>query len=217
MRTPTLHTSASCARLPVWALCLAIATLAVATTSAKQKRGKQAAQPLPAPEIDRNSTRFILPENHADYVNKMLERMSMTKRTSDPFGRAQDPDAAPVVATPDPARQRITSLAQNTPLQQIVSLLKISTIIPNEKRFLVSDRSFQAGDIIPLTYRSKQIKAEVVSVNATQIHFRDSESGETATLDMQLLPPGMQPGTRISEAPGLFRKDKEAPIDLDSP
>jgi hypothetical protein len=220
MPIPTLHSTALPARqLRVCGAWLFIATLIVATASARPKRGKQTPTLLPAPEIDRNASRFILPENQAAYLEKIVARMSMTKRNSDPFGRSQDPDAAPpVVTTPDPARLRITSLPQNVPFQQVVSLLKISTIIPKEKRFIIQGgRSFQVGDTIPLTYRTKPFKAEVVSVTSSHINFRDSQTSETATLEMKMLPPGMRAGTAISEAPGLFRNEKEAPIILDAP
>lgn len=168
--------------------------------------------------MDRNSDRFILPENHPDYVNKMVPRLSMTRRASDPFGRSQDPDAKPaVIANANPERQRVTSLPQNVPLQQIISLIKVSTIIPTENRFLINDRSFQIGDILPISYKSKSVKVQVTSVSASKIDFRDTVSNETASLEMELLPPGMQPGTNISQTPGLFRTDAEAPIVLDAP
>jgi hypothetical protein len=169
--------------------------------------------------MDRNASRFILPENQKQYLDKMLSRMSMTNRSADPFGRSQDPDAAPaIIASPDPARQRLDALQQKVPLQQVVSLLKISTVIPREKRFLLDGgSSFEVGEIVPLTYRGKSVQAQVVSVNSSQISFRDSVSGETATLEMKLLPPGMQPGAAAPGAPGLFRNDKQAPINLDAP
>ncbi len=220
MSLPALHSALPTRKLPVWGACLLMAALLASASHAQRTRGKKApAQPLPPPVLDRNASRFILPENQQDYLNKMLSRMSMTKRAADPFGRSQDPDAAPaIIANPDPARARMNAIQQKVPLQQVVALLKVSTVIPGEKRFIIrGGRSFQVGDTIPLTYRAKSIKAEVASVNSSQISFRDTVSGETATLEMKLLPPGMEQGAVAPGPPGLFRNDKEAHINLDAP
>lgn len=217
MRISNFHHSLPIDKLPVWAACFVVAILLTATASAQNRRGRQPSQPLPPPVMDRNSDRFTLPENNPQYVEKMVARLNMTNRESDPFGRSQDPDAKPAVVPTTTTQQRITSLPQNISLQQIVSFLKVSTIIPAENRFLINDRSFQVGEILPINYRNKAIKAQILSVSASKIDFRDTESGETASLDLELLPPGMQPGSNISQTPGLFRNDAEAPIILDGP
>jgi hypothetical protein len=227
MSLPTLHNALPARKLPVWGACLVIAALLTAISHAAPKaktekaRGKKpTVQPLPPPQMDRNASRFILPENQKAYLDKMLSRMSMTKRSTDPFGRFQNPDAAPAPDnndTPGTPGGRPGPQKQAASLQQLVARLKISTVIPPEKRFLIGSESYRVGETLPIAHHGKTIQVQVVSVASSKITFRNAASGETATLEMNLLPPGMQQGAAAPGPPGLFRNDKKAPINLDAP
>ena len=224
MRILTVRSCPLRRMLVVWAALLVVGSLATSTAAPAPKkapRGKKPSAPsLPPPEMDRNASRFILPENQATYLEKMRARTSMSKRITDPFGRYQDPDAAPApVAQPGPGGKNGTRPPPQkiAPLQQALANLKVTTIIPGENRFLVGSRSYRKGELIPFKLRGKVMNVEVVSVSSAQIVFRNSETKETATMQINMLPPGMQPGTTLSETPGLFRSQKDAPINLDSP
>lgn len=211
--------------IPAWggalflAVCLASSASAAPKAPKAAARGKKAAAPaLAPPEMDRNSSRFLLADNQEAYLERIRGRLSMSKRQSDPFGRSQDPDAEPdrVVLENNPGTTRLTKI-QKVPLSQSLSNLKITTIIPGENRFLANGRSYQKGEEIAFKSRGKVFNVQVMSVSASKVTFRHTETGETAELAIKLLPPGMQPGTKLSDTPGLFRSQKDTPINLDSP
>ena len=160
-------------------------------------------------------SRFVGPAELDAYVTSLTSAFSMHDRATDPFGQLQDPNAKPVVkATVAKTTQRAPQL-QATPFSDIVRLIIVTTIMPGEKRFLVGTRSFAQGDHIPLTFRNKQIRVEVIQVTSQQIVFRNLDTGETASRKLDMLPAGMTPGHRGINAPGMVPDRPNAPIELD--
>jgi hypothetical protein len=160
-------------------------------------------------------SRYVSEEDFDDYVKSLSEVFSMRARTSDPFGQLQDPNAKPVIkATVAKTTRRIAPI-QATPFSDIIKLIKVTTIMPKEQRFLMGTRSIKQGDRIPLSYRSKNIRVEVSSVSSTKIEFRNLENGESASLQLNLLPTGMTPGSRAISTPGMAPDRPDAPIELD--
>ena len=150
------------------------------------------------------------------YVESLGSVFLIRGRARDPFGQNQDPDAKPVVKASAPLAVRRAAPVQATPFSDIVRLLVVTTIMPGEKRFLVGTRSFKQGDVIPLAYRNKQIRAMVTGVTSRQISFRNLDTGEEAARKLDLLPPGMVPGHQGITAPGMVADRPNAPIDLEA-
>jgi len=149
------------------------------------------------------------------YVEAISSVFSMKKRGSDPFGQLQDPDAKPLPKLTNPTKKPRPIAVQATPFSDIIRLIKVTTIMPKEKRFLIGNQSYKQGQRFPISFRSKNINVEVVSVSSRQITFRNLESGEAASIDLNLLPKGMSSGSGNITAPGMVRDVPNAPIILD--
>jgi hypothetical protein len=163
-----------------------------------------------------NPSRYIGENDLAAYVNSVSAALAIRSRATDPFGQYQDPDARPVIRTPIAKTTRRVAPVQTFPFSEIINRIKVNTVMPAEKKFLIGTRTFNQGERMNLTFRMKNIPVEIVSVSAGEIGFRNAETGENATLKMHLLPAGMTPGTGRIEAPGMVRERKGDPIDLDS-
>ncbi len=161
-------------------------------------------------------SRNMGPAELEPYLQSVSAVFLIRGRVRDPFGQNQDPDAKPVIKASTPLAVRRAAPAQVTPFSDIVRLLVVTTIMPGEKRFLVGTRSFKQGDVIPLSYRSKQIRAMVTGVTSRQISFRNLDTGELAERKLDMLPPGMVPGTNGITAPGMVADRPNAPIDLEA-
>ena len=140
---------------------------------------------LPAPEMDRGSSRFLLPEDRKEYIERMVSRMNMTGRKVDPFGRGDVEHRKPDIAHPVPPLP---------PMQRALAFLKVTTILPREDRFIANGLSYRKGEFIRFRIRGNILKIQVMDVGASRIKFRNPETGEEAVLDLRLLPPGMQRG-----------------------
>lgn len=188
-------------------------TDAIGTSNTDKKKAAASA------EIESNLTtpsRLVEPAAVVSYVKSYEAILSMRSRARDPFGQNQDPNAKPEIKAPVTARntKRVTSAAA-TPLADVVKLIVITTIMPREKRFLIGTRSVKKGDELPVNFRGKKLRIQVVDVTSQQILFRNAETGETATHKLDLMPAGMQPGNRGIKAPGMVPNIPNAPIDLD--
>jgi len=159
-------------------------------------------------------SRRVSPEELPDYVRALSAVLSIRSRDTDPFGRIQDPDAKPIIKPTIAATKRIAPM-QATPFSEIVRLIKVTTIMPGERRFLIGNRSVSQGDRIPLAFRGKNIPVEVASVSSNRISFRNLDNGETAELSLRMMPAGMTPGNDGIHAPGMVPDNPNAPIDLD--
>jgi hypothetical protein len=190
----------------------------VLTPKAKTPKKDKAATPSSkeAGPVSATPSRFVGEADLDAYVESFSAVLSMKDRATDPFGQLQDPDAKPVIK-PSIAKKttRVQSI-QATPFSDIIRLIKVTTVMPGEKRFLVETRSFKQGGRIPLGFRGKTINVEITSVSSRQIDLRNLETGETASIKMDLLPVGMTPGTRGITAPGMVPDSPNAPINLDN-
>jgi hypothetical protein len=176
--------------------------------------GKAPVSKEPAP-ASTTPSRYIGEAELDAFVQSMAATFSMRERATDPFGQYQDPDAKPVIKTTVAKTTRKVQTFTATPFSEIIRYLKVTTIMPGEKRFLLADRSFKQGERMPLIFRGKNISAEITYVGARQIDFRNVESGETASLKMELLPPGMSFGTKGITAPGMVPANHNTPIELE--
>jgi hypothetical protein len=172
------------------------------------------AQPESGPVIATPS-RFVGEPDLAAYVATLSAVFSMKNRATDPFGQLQDPDAPPVIKPSVAKTPRRAAPLKATPFSEIVRLLKVTTIMPGEKQFLVGSRTIKQGETIPFTFRGRNLRVEVATVSAREIGFRNLETGETASLHLNLLPVGMTPGNRSMTAPGMVPDNPNSPIELE--
>lgn len=184
--------------------------------SAPKKAKSVVAAAKEAGPVSATPSRYVGEGELDAYVESLSSVFSMRGRATDPFGQLQDPDAKPVIKTSVAKTSRRVAPAQATPFADIMRLIKVTTVMPGEKRFLIGTRSFKQGGRIPIVFRNKNVNAEIVSVNSQQIDFRNLDNGETASIKINLLPVGMTPGTGGITAPGMVPDRPNAPIELDS-
>lgn len=145
----------------------------------------------------------------------MAKALLISKRSTDPFGQVQDPDAKPIIKPTVAKNTRRAPVIQATPFSEIVRLIKVNTIMPSEKQFLIGTRTVKQGETLPLNFRGRSIKVVVTGVSSNKIDFRNLDSGETASISLSLLPAGMSQGTQGLTPPGMVPHTPNAPIDLD--
>ena len=190
---------------------------AVAPPAVDQNSANQPATSEPAEAMDITTlepSRRIGEERMPTYLQALNAVLTISKRETDPFGQVQDPDARPVIKTPIARTQRAAPM-QATPFADIIRLIKVTTVMPSERKFLIGTRSIKQGDRIPLTFRGRNIAGEVASVSSKSSDFRNVENGETASLSLNLMPAGMTPGSEVITAPGMTLDRPDAPLDLD--
>jgi len=191
------------------------------TTPPQTKTAETPTPAAPAPEpqaakpADIQPSRYVSLEGLPVHLDALGAVLTGRKRATDPFGQLQDPEAKPVIK-PSVAQTKRAAPMQVTPFADIIRLIKVTTVMPAEKRFLVGMRSIKQGDRIPLAFRGRNIEVEVASVSSRRIEFRNLENGDTAELSLSLMPVGMTPGNGESiTAPGMVIDRPNAPIDLD--
>jgi hypothetical protein len=134
------------------------------------------------------------------YLKAVTANLAMRDRQLDPFGKIQDPEAKPSPTTP--ARPLVRAAPEPAvPLSEIVRLIKVTTVIPSERLFLVGTRSIKQGDKFPLNFRGKTTHVEVIEVASRRIAFRNGETGEIGILPLDLLPQGMTPAGKEPAPP----------------
>lgn len=144
-----------------------------------------------------------------NYILTITGIMHAGSRTMDPFGLYQDPDAKPVTRRP---LKGDGPVELPVPLADIISQIRITTIIANERKFLVGSRVFSEGEQFPINFRGKTIPIQIVEVSAQQVQFKNISTGETASRRLDLLPPGMTAGGSGSAPPGMVPTNPDAPL-----
>jgi hypothetical protein len=188
----------------------------VPAPSAPQEETPAAAKPVakePGPATTTPS-RAVNPDEMESYLSAVSSVFMSRGRATDPFGQFQDPDAKPVIRSVAKPGSRPAPI-KATPFADIIALIEINTIMPGTKSFLIKTRSVKQGEMLPLNFRSKTIRAQVVAVSARQIDFRNLDTGETASRKIDALPVGMTPGSRGITAPGMVPDRPDTPILLD--
>jgi len=163
-----------------------------------------------------NPSRFVAEENVTSYVTAIAAKFSMRARTTDPFGQLQDPEAKRIIKTTVAKTSHRVAPIQATPFAEIVRLIKVTTIMPKERCFLIGTRAIHQGDRIPLNFRGKTLHVEVTAVTSHLIELRNLDNNETATLKLDLLPAGMTAGSHLLTAPGMVPDRPDSPVELDS-
>lgn len=168
--------------------------------------------PEPSPVVP-NPSRYA-GEDLEQYIIKRAAVFSMRNREMDPFLLGQDPNAKPIekkIATNTLGRG---AALPPTPLAEIINLIRVTTIMPRERKFLVGVREFKESDEFPLEYQGKTMRVKVVKVTARKIVFRDLAKGEEAVLETRILPPGMVAGDDKLQPPGMISPDSNQPLQI---
>lgn len=184
--------------------------------TAAPQEAKPASKPVPKEPGPATSTsaRHVNPDEMENFLSSVSSVFLSRGRVTDPFGQFQDPDAKPLIRTEAKPGSRPAPI-KATPFADIIALIEINTIMPGTRSFLIKTRSVKQGEMLPLNFRSKTIRAQVVSVSARQIDFRNLDTGETASRKIDVLPVGMTPGSHGITAPGMVPDRPDTPILLD--
>ncbi|RYD21596.1 MAG: hypothetical protein EOP88_10850 [Verrucomicrobiaceae bacterium] len=191
-------------------------TVVPASALPKEEKPATPAKPI-AKEAGPASTtpsRNVSPDEMEGYISSISSVFLSRGRAADPFGQLQDPEARPAIRAAAKPGSRPAPI-KATPFADIIALIEINTIMPGTKSFLIKTRSVKQGEMLPLNFRSKTIRAQVVAVSARQIDFRNLDTGETASRKIDALPVGMTPGSRGISAPGMVPDRPDTPILLD--
>ncbi|MFM2198246.1 MAG: hypothetical protein RLZZ505_1678 [Verrucomicrobiota bacterium] len=185
-----------------------------AAKSSEKHGKKEASAPIP---VDSTPSRFA-GKDTSTYTLARAAVFSMAKREIDPFGLNQDPSIkpAPKKVIDRLPEKRLAALPP-TPLGDIVKLIRVTTIMPGEKKFLVGVRTFSEGDDFSLLFQGKRMRMEVTEVSATRIVFTNLENSEKASLETGILPSGMVAGKGTMKPAGMVSPVDDLPLDLGSP
>ena len=166
--------------------------------------------------VDETPSRFA-GKDTATYTAARAAVFSMRTRATDPFGLNQDPNVKPVVRkieTRLPTKRQ--AALPPTHLSDIVKLIRVTTIMPGEKQFLVGVRSFSEFEEFPLVFRGKKMRMKILEVSAQKILFQNLDNGEKAALMTEMLPAGMIAGGDRMQPPGLVSPLDNLPLELGS-
>lgn len=195
----------------------ASAQSADAFIAAPEEKSDQSAEEEAQPDpVDDTPSRFA-GKDIGPYTASRAAAFSMGKRDTDPFGLNQDPTVKPVArkaAANAPAKRQ--AALPPTPLSDIIKLIRVTTIMPGERKFLVGVRSFSESDEFAMIFQGKPMNMKVVEVSARSILFRNLDNGETAALETGMLPPGMMAGGAGLRPPGVVSTLKDLPLELGS-
>lgn len=218
----TTHTALS--PKPAALLCMMALLSSLPANAAPPQTNPKAAPVVPAmapPAIStvlsERPSRYISPEDLQAYTQSVSLTFSIKNRVTDPFGQQQNPDAKPLIKPTLVNPTRKTTLpSQITPFAEIVRRIRVTTVMPADRQFLVDDRSFKQGDRFPMKFRSgRSINVEITAVSSREISFRNLESNETASLKLNLMPAGMTPGNSKITAPGMVPQNANSPLDIE--
>jgi|GEM_PF-6147454 len=172
-----------------------------------------AVKPPDSPEPTSTSAHYALADVDA-YIAKMAQRLSIRNRLKDPFGMSLDPAAevaSPVAATSQPVVQTVPKL----PFADIINSIRVTAIMPAEKRFLVGSRVIREGDTLPLAIQNETVIVRVLAVRSNEILFENTGDKTTATLRAGFMPSGMSRSGGGDIVPGMQPTSPNAPLPLD--
>jgi|AntRauTorckE6833_2_1112554.scaffolds.fasta_scaffold38610_2 hypothetical protein len=153
---------------------------------------------------------------HRDlFVDVRLDQFSMKNRPTDPFGLIQDP-AKKALAEKKRTNgsPRRNSALPSTPLADIIRLIKVTTIMPTERKFFVGGRQFKESDEVTIQFQGQLRTLKVISVSASEVVFQDVDTNEKAALEIQVLPAGMSAPGEDLRPPGMISPGDEIPLQL---
>ncbi len=146
------------------------------------------------------------------YTAARISDLSMKSRATDPFGIFQNPviktGHGPGITKP---------LGDNLPrplLAEIVKKMKVTAIMIKEKSFLSEGRVFKESGVVTVDFQDRLNRLKILRVEATQILFKDMDTGMEAMLRTDILPHGVDVGGVQFKPAGWVDPDENLPIIL---
>ncbi|MGD7654226.1 MAG: hypothetical protein ACQCXQ_13485 [Verrucomicrobiales bacterium] len=196
---------------------LPLASQATPATREIEADAEPVASPPDVPDTPNDTpSRYVSEADLDAYVKTVAANFGINKQIIDSFGQYQDPTKRPVIKPKPTKTSKRYQPVKKTPFSQIVRYIKVTTVMPGEKRFLVGTRSMKLGDRFPIQFRGRNINVEVAGVDSTRVRFRNVETGETGDINLNLLPTGMTPGNGGITAPGMVPDNSNAPLQIES-
>lgn len=117
-------------------------------------------------------------------IETQAQKLSSRKRNVDPFGLSTFPreDDAPII------EEDVYRATPKITLNQALQTLKINGVNLQRRQFLIGGRQAEEGDVIELLFKNETFQAQVVEVNANELHFRDLQRNETGVLQHSIIP-----------------------------
>ncbi|MGB2402185.1 MAG: hypothetical protein ACPIA7_02110 [Akkermansiaceae bacterium] len=160
--------------------------------------------------VDTTSSRLLIGEQKKmDWVDDIYKRMTISKRSTGPFGMSQDPNATVI----KPREKKVEKGA----FLEAVGAIVINTVIPFDRTFISNSREFSVGDQFPIIKNQRQFDVEVVSVSLRGIIFENTATGERVRKKLNTLPSGMKKSSSLGAIPGVYAANKKnvRPLNLD--
>ncbi|WP_176159221.1 hypothetical protein [Prosthecobacter debontii] len=117
-------------------------------------------------------------------IETRAQKLSSRQRNLDAFGLSTFPreDDAPII------EEDVYRATPKITLNQALQTLKINGVNLQRRQFLIGGRQAEEGDVIELSFKNEIFQAQVVEVNATELHFRDLQRDETGVLKHTIIP-----------------------------
>lgn len=151
--------------------------------------------------------------NLASYTQTLASSFAINSRSTDPFGRSQDPNAK----VPEKRRihvPRTDKPAPETLFVDIIAAIPVTAVIPSQRSFLSGQRQFHVGDRIKLNIgKPDLLPVHVVAINRNTITFRNGVTNEQVERTLSIMPVGMRRGANERPA-GLVPTGSNAPLNI---
>ena len=148
------------------------------------------------------------------YISRRTKAFAIQSLDIDPFGLPQDPSKKPIASQIIPNSGNKYTAPPPTPFVDVIAALHVNAVMPHQQRFLIGSRTFRRGDTFPIAFQNKSVKVKVLRIGGNKIDFRNTSTGETASLSLKLLPPGMNRDSGKASPPGLIRDNPGAPVEV---
>lgn len=175
----------------------------------------------PAPEAGQDQaegsnvpTRLVT-EDVEGYLTGIRAKLAINSKDRGPFGLFQKPGKEPAqpLLTPFERPKKRAEI----PFATIVNALPVAAVIQAEGMFMIGSRSVKVGEVLPLVAGGRTVRAQVESVRAAEITFRNLANGDVAVKRLDMLPNGVRPGGGVIRPPGVVPDGGplEVPVELD--
>lgn len=167
--------------------------------------------PVPKDQFVEHSSRNLLGDQKAKWIEQMRTKLPMSVQDTGPFGMRQD------LRVQVAQKKKVTS--KPGVFLEAIKAIKINAVIASEKKFIIGAREFHLGDAFPIIRGQRQFNIKVSSVKSDHIVFMNVDTGQYVRRNLNALPPGMTRNTGMDAVPGVTAGSKKdsSPLHLDSP
>jgi len=182
-------------------------TLAMTCLLSSANDGKKAV--APAKEFKPSDVKFFSESERQEWLAEMKASLPIAHRQRGPFGLLQDPSK--------PVLVKKKTVERSDAFLNAIGAIKVTAVLPADDKFVIGSREFVEGEVIPIIRGQKQFNVQIVSVSIDSILFKNVNSGEYVKRNMNTLPKGMSPNSKISSVDGVtpVGRHETAPLNLD--